>query len=237
MPRVRVGSAFGVPIELGASFLLAIPVIAYLVGAQIAATATLLNQLLDAGIDVAALSAGSLPWILGTVAALGLFAGVLLHEFGHSVVAGRYGVPTESITLWFLGGLAHLEEFPDQWSRELAIAVAGPLVSLGLGVVCYLGFVALPAGMAPSRFVLAYLAVLNVTLAGFNLLPGFPMDGGRVLRALLSRNRSRVSATRIAAQVGKAVAVLLGLAGILTFNFFSSSVGLLVAAIAVGLVM
>ncbi|MFD1586556.1 site-2 protease family protein [Halorientalis brevis] len=220
MASVRIGSVFGIPIKLGTSFLLVVPLIAYLIGTQIGMTAALLGELLGGEIDAAALTDGVLPWVLGLAAALGLFLGVFLHELGHSLVARRYGVHIEAITLWFLGGLAQFEEFPDSWTQELKIAIAGPIVSVVIGALCYGGFAALPADLPAVRFVLGYLAVLNVVLAGFNLLPGFPMDGGRVLRALLSRNRSRLEATQIAAGVGKAFAVLLTFAGILLFNVF-----------------
>ncbi len=220
MASVRIGSAFGIPLELGGSFLLVLPLVAYLIGSQIVPTVQVLNDILGAGIDPSALTAGVLPWLLGTIAAIGLFGGVLLHEFGHSIVAMRYGVDIESITLWFLGGIAQFEEFPDDWRHELAIAVAGPAVSVALGGLFYVAFLALPPSLAAARFVTAYLAVLNIALAIFNMLPGFPMDGGRVLRAVLSRTRSRVRATRIAAQVGKGFAILLGIAGIVLLNLF-----------------
>jgi len=220
MASVRIGSAFGIPIRLGASFLLMLPVLAFLIGSGVETTAEVLAETLGAPIDVAALTGGTLPWVLGLAAALGLFVGVLVHELGHALVAQRYGIHIDGITLWFLGGLAQLESFPDDWRQEFTIAIAGPIVSVAVGVVCYAVFVALPAGQAPLRFVFGYLALLNVVLAGFNMLPGFPMDGGRVLRALLSRNRSRLAATRIAAGVGKAFAVLLALGGILFGQIF-----------------
>ncbi len=220
MASVRIGSLFGIPIKLGASFLLVLPVLAYLIGAQVGTTAELLNGLFGAGIDVAALTGGARPWLLGAAAAVGLFVSVLLHELGHSLVARRYGLSIESITLWFLGGLAQFAEMPDDWRHELVIAVAGPAVSVALGLTGYAAVLALPQTAPAALFVFGYLAILNVALAAFNMLPGFPMDGGRVLRALLSRNRSRLEATRIAAAVGKGFAVLLGLAGVLAFNLF-----------------
>lgn len=220
MASVRIGSAFGIPIKLGVSFLLVLPLVAYLIGSQVAPTVTALNQTLEAGIDPTLLTEGVFPWILGAVAAVGLFASVVLHEFGHSLVAMHYELEIESITLWFLGGIDRFVEFPDDWRHELAIAIAGPAVSLGLGALFYGAFVALPVDLPSARFVAGYLAVLNVVLAAFNLLPWFPMDGGRVLRALLARKRSRLRATQIASEVGKGFAVLLGLAGILLFNLF-----------------
>jgi Zn-dependent protease/CBS domain-containing protein len=220
MASLRVGSLFGIPIKLGASFLLVLPLLAYLIGTQVTPTVDLLNQVFGTAIDPGELTDGTLPWLLGVSAALGLFVSVLLHELGHSLVARRYGLEIESITLWFLGGLAQFTEFPEDWREELTIAVAGPIVSVVLGVVCYGLFAVLPAELPAALFVVGYLAVLNVVLAAFNMLPGFPMDGGRVLRALLSRNRSRLQATRIAATVGKGFAFLLGIAGILTLNLF-----------------
>jgi Zn-dependent protease/CBS domain-containing protein len=152
-------------------------------------------------------------WVLGSAAALGLFFGVLLHEFGHSLVAMRYGYQIESITLWLFGGVARFTEIPEDWKQEFTIAVAGPIVSILVGVVSYVGFVVLPLGDA-VQFVLGYLALTNVALAVFNMLPGFPMDGGRVLRALLARNRPHARATQLAAEVGKVFAFLLGLFGL-----------------------
>lgn len=220
MASLRIGSLFDIPIKLGVSFLLVLPLLAYLIGTQVGATVTAINQIFGTAIDSGPLVEGPLPWVLGVSAALGLFLSVLLHELGHSLVARQYGLEIESITLWFLGGLAQFAELPDDWRHELVIAIAGPIVSLGLGVAFYGAFVVLPSEMTATLFVVGYLAFLNVVLAAFNMLPGFPMDGGRVLRALLSRNRSRLRATRIAAAVGKGFAFLLGIAGILTLNLF-----------------
>ncbi|WP_293032407.1 site-2 protease family protein [Natronococcus sp.] len=220
MASIRIGSAFGIPIKLGVSFLLVVPLLAYLIGVQMELTVELLNDTFGAGIDPAPLTDGATPWLLGLAAALGLFVSVFFHELGHSMAARRYGLETQSITLWFLGGLAQFAEMPEDWHKEFVIAIAGPIVSVAVGVVCYVGFVLLPAELPAALFVLGYLAILNVVLAVFNMLPGFPMDGGRVLRALLSRNRSRLEATQIAAGVGKGFALLLGFAGIITLSIF-----------------
>jgi Zn-dependent protease/CBS domain-containing protein len=149
---------------------------------------------------------------------VGLFVGVLLHEFGHSLVAMRYGYEIESITLWLLGGLASFAEFPENWKHEFWIAIAGPLVSVAVGVACY-GVVLVGAGGSNAvLFVFGYLALLNVVLAVFNMLPAFPMDGGRVLRALLARNQPHAQATQRAASVGKVFAFLMGIIGLFTFQ-------------------
>ena len=220
MVSFRIGSVLGIPIKLGLSFLLVIPVLTFLIGSQMGPIVEALDLTFGTAIDAEPLTEGTTPWLLGLIAALGLFASVLLHELGHSVVAMRYGIDIEGITLWFLGGLAQLTELPDRWGQELAIAVAGPIVSVAIGVLCYVGFLLVPPEFPALLFLLGYLAILNVVVAAFNMLPGFPMDGGRVLRALLSRNRSRVQATRMAAGVGKAFAIALGLGGILLANIF-----------------
>ncbi|PNW54151.1 UNVERIFIED_CONTAM: metalloprotease, partial [Euhalothece sp. KZN 001] len=116
--------------------------------------------------------------------------------------------------LWLLGGVASFSEMPEDWREELAIAVAGPAVSVGLGVVAYGVVLVLPATAQQALFVMGYLALTNVILAIFNLLPGFPMDGGRVLRALLARTRPHARATQLAAEVGKGFAILLGFVGL-----------------------
>jgi Zn-dependent protease/CBS domain-containing protein len=218
MKSFRIGRLFGIPIELDITFLLVLPLFAYLIGSRVTEITDALNGALGAGLDPVVLTVGTLPWILGTLAAVGLFVGVVLHELGHSLVAMRFGFPIDSITLWLFGGIARLSEMPEDWRQELQIAVAGPIVSIAIGVGCYGLFLLVPPRFGAVRFVVGYLAVLNIVLAAFNMLPGFPMDGGRVLRALLARTRSYARATEIAAEVGKAFALLLGLVGLLGFN-------------------
>jgi Zn-dependent protease len=217
MRGLKIGSALGIPVRLNWTFLIVLPLFAYLIGSQVGTIAEVMNETLGAGIDSTALAGGITPWALGLAAALGLFLGVLLHEFGHSIVAMRYGYEIESITLWLLGGLASFSEFPEDWKHEFWIAIAGPVVSVGVGAVCYVVFALAPVGSDAVLFVFSYLALLNVVLAGFNMLPAFPMDGGRVLRALLARNQPHAQATQRAAAVGKVFAFVMGLIGL--FNF------------------
>ena len=220
MRGIRIGSAFGIPIRLDLTFLLVLPLFAWLIGSDVGSLTGVVNDLFGSAIDVAPLTVGSMQWILGSAAAIGLFVCVLFHEFGHSLVAMRYGYEIESITLWLFGGVARFTEMPEDWRQELSIALAGPIVSVGLGVLAYLAFLALPATtLGPVKFVVGYLALTNVVLAVFNMLPGFPMDGGRVLRALLARTRPHAQATKIAAEVGKIFAFLLGIFGLFT-NLF-----------------
>jgi Zn-dependent protease/CBS domain-containing protein len=222
MRSFRIGSVFGIPIQLDLTFLLVLPLFAYLIGAQTGLWVETLSTTLGVTVDLGPYAEGPFPFAIGFVAAVGLFASVLLHELGHSVVAMRYGYPIQSITLWLFGGVANLGEMPEDWRQELAIAIAGPVVSVALGGAFFLGLFALPAEASAAVgalvFVVGYLAVTNVALAVFNLLPGFPMDGGRVLRALLARTRPYARATQIAAEVGKAFAILLGLGGLFVLN-------------------
>ncbi|SEH52648.1 Zn-dependent protease (includes SpoIVFB) [Halopenitus malekzadehii] len=229
MRGIKIGSAFGIPIRLNWTFLLVLPFFAFLIGQDIATIASAIGGALPVSIDAANLAGGSMPWILGFASALGLFVGVLLHEFGHSLVAMRYGYEIDSITLWLLGGLASFTEFPEDWRHEFWIAVAGPAVSIAVGVGCY-GVLLLTSGLPSDsiavlggvdavRFVFGYLAVLNVVLAVFNMLPAFPMDGGRVLRALLARNAPHAAATQRAAAIGKAFAFMLAIVGLFS-NWF-----------------
>ena len=217
MRGLKIGTALGIPVRLNWTFLIVLPLFAYLIGSQVGMIAEVMNETLGAGIDPSALAGGLTPWGLGLAAALGLFVGVLLHEFGHSVVAMRYGYEIESITLWLLGGLASFTEFPEDWKHEFWIAIAGPVVSVAVGVGCYAVFFLAPTGSNAVLFVFGYLALLNVVLAVFNMLPAFPMDGGRVLRALLARSQPHAQATQRAAAVGKAFAFVMGIVGL--FNF------------------
>jgi Zn-dependent protease/CBS domain-containing protein len=219
MRSFKIGSAFGIPIKLDITFLLILPVFAYIIGTQVDIWIETLNAApFDAQLDTSTLTAGNMQWYLGIAAAVGLFVGVVLHELGHSVVAMHFGFPIDSITLWILGGIAALSDQPEEWSQELLIAIAGPIVSIALGVLSLGALWYLPEGLDFLRFVFGYLALMNFALAAFNLLPGFPMDGGRVLRALLARTRPFARATQIAAEVGKLFALLLGIVGILGFN-------------------
>ena len=237
MRSFQIGTVFGIPIKLDLTFLLVLPLFAYLIGSQVTVTAELLNDAIAAGIETEPITTGLIPWVLGFVAAVGLFVGILLHELGHSYVAMRYGYPIDSITLWIFGGIAALSEMPEDWRQEFNIAIAGPIVSVLVGIVCYGLFVGVllfePFESAPAisfgtLFVLGYLAVLNVVLAVFNMIPAFPMDGGRILRAFLARKRPYARATETAAEVGKFFAVMLGLVGLFSFNIIMMGVAFFV---------
>lgn len=228
MANFRIGRLYGIPVEIDVTLLLILPVFAWLIGSQVELWVGLLGILPDATVGGRSLTTGAIPWVLGLACAVGLFGGILLHELGHSVVAMHYGFEIESIRLWLLGGVARFTEMPEDWRQEFAVAVAGPLVSILLGILSYGVFVVLPSTLGAVQFVVGYLALMNVTLAAFNLLPGFPMDGGRVLRALLARNRPHARATQLAATVGKIFAVGLGLLGLFAFNLILIAVALFI---------
>jgi len=220
MRSYTITNIWGIPIRVNTSLLIFLPILAWLIGSgqQIELYAGLIGGLTGTGFDLAVLRAGSMPWLVGLLAAVGLFVSVTIHELGHSWVAMRYGLEIESITLWILGGLAALKTFPKEWNREFWIAIAGPITSLLVAGVCYGAAVVAPTSLQVPRFVLGWLAITNVVLAGFNLLPAFPMDGGRILRALLARSRSYGVATRIAARVGVLFAFLFAIVAVLNFQ-------------------
>ncbi len=170
-------------------------------------------------------------WAVGALTAIFLFVSVLLHELGHSVLALRERVPVKSITLFFFGGVAQIDREPPTAGAEFRIAIAGPLTSLGLAAALgLLGQVV--ANNSTLAAPLAYLGRINLTLALFNMIPGFPLDGGRVLRAILwGLGGSLRRATRWASNVGRAVALLFIAVGVAQFFLGANPGGLWLAFI------
>lgn len=171
---MRIATAFGIPIRLHTTFVLLLGFFA-----------------------LQALFASGWAGMASTLTlAVGLFGSVILHELGHALAARAYGIETRDITLYPFGGVASLESLPEDTRKELVIALAGPAVN---GVLFVLALIAFALG-GPEVF--AILAGVNFVMGVFNLVPAFPMDGGRVLRALLSERMSFVAASRVASNLG-----------------------------------
>jgi len=219
-----IGRLFGIPILIHFTFLLIIPIFAWIIASQIVSTANLLQEIYGVTVDTTIVAAGVIPYVLGTIVALGLFAGVLVHELAHSLVARKSGIKINSITLLIFGGVASMEEGTPDPKTELPMALVGPVASLLVGLV-FSGLVYLAHNLSRDPgvagvlvFLFGYLGLLNIILFFFNLLPAFPMDGGRVLRAWLAQRMPLPRATKIAADIGKGFAVVFAIIGIVAFN-------------------
>ncbi|RMG20310.1 MAG: hypothetical protein D6732_28750, partial [Methanobacteriota archaeon] len=164
-----------------------------------------------------------LYWVIGGVTSIMMFVSVLLHELGHSILAMHYRLPVKNITLFIFGGVAQIATEPRNAWSEFWIAIAGPLVSFALGVFFYI----IKPMFFPIQSLFAlveYLSYINFVLAFFNLVPGFPLDGGRVLRAILwGITRNIRKATRIAATVGRIFAFIFIYLGVV--QVFSGNIG------------
>lgn len=206
----KVGSFRGVDVRLHITLLLILPYIVFITAARFDLLAR------SAGLDPGMLALGPAAW--GVIMAVLLFSSVLLHEFGHVLVALRQGARVRSITLMMLGGISDIEEIPSKPGQEFRLAVMGPIVSLGLSA---LGFGLFRVSTNPNlSFISLWFGQVNLVLAIFNLLPAFPLDGGRALRSILAARMGRLRATRIAARVGTGFAWAFGFLGLLSFNIF-----------------
>lgn len=202
----KIGTISGIPVKLHISLIIIVGLIAWSVGANLYQIAEFL------GVSPPPVSPGTESYLLGGVIAVGLFVSVLAHELAHSIMAQKLGIKIEEITLWIFGGVSNLEEMPREPGREIKISIVGPGASLLLGVLLYLG--SLYITWDTLVFTLIYLGYINLFLAAFNLLPAFPMDGGRLLRALLATKMPYARATSVAARIGKGFAVFMGISGI-----------------------
>ena len=200
----RLGHVFGIEVRVHATFLILLGWVA-------------MSHLMNGqGIAVAA---GGVAYVLA------VFAIIVLHELGHALTARRFGIATRDITLLPIGGIARLERMPSKPSEELLVAIAGPAVNVGLAVLLFATVIAMGALEDVARVslvggpLLVKLMWTNVAICVFNLIPAFPMDGGRVLRALVAMRTSYVRATDIAAAVGQGVALVFGLVGLFVNPF------------------
>lgn len=207
---VKVLSFRGIPVRLHWTFFLILPYVAYAMARRFEAFAN------DASTHDYALLLPPAAW--GLILAVLLFGSVLLHELGHVLVAMKQGSSVRGVTLMMLGGVSHIDEVSSAPRAEAKMAIVGPLVSIAIAVVAYAAHLLL-GGLPDVQFGLYYLAQINLGIGLFNMLPAFPLDGGRVLRSVLEGRRGKVAATTIAANVGRVLAVLMGLFGLLSGNF------------------
>ncbi|NLV26366.1 MAG: CBS domain-containing protein [Methanomicrobiales archaeon] len=221
---IKLGRLFGIPVLIHFTFLLIIPLFAWIIGTEISFYMEIVRNVFKVPIDASVIASGYFPYIIGAVIALGLFIGVYIHELSHSLVALRAGMKIDSITLLFFGGVASIDEKEPEPRTEFVMALAGPLTSFAIGIICtilmYLTTFFIQNGPLAGviTFIFGYLAILNFMLFAFNLLPAFPMDGGRVLRAYLAGRMPLHQATSIASTIGKGFAVAFGLIGLLLFS-------------------
>jgi len=211
---LQIGKVMGIPVRLHWTFLIIIIYVA-------AVFATISQVVYGQTYGFGGIEPQGMRWIYSLAFAIILFICVALHELGHSYVALKSGISIRSITLYFFGGVAAMEEIPKNPSLELKMAFAGPAISGLVGIVCVLlsgPVAALGMGSAPSAL-LWTLGILNLVLMAFNLLPAFPMDGGRLLRAWFAGRVSYAKATRMAADIGKIFATLMFLLGLSSLNF------------------
>ena len=193
----KIGSAWGIPIELHLTFILLMVAVFFL----------------------------SLPSLYLFYFILFLFVFVVLHELAHSVVARRFKIKVRKIVLYPIGGVSEIEEIPENPTIEWRMAIAGPLTSFLIGAALFGLSYIVPIEVSQSQttsitgnFILD-LAVMNVFLGAFNLIPAFPMDGGRVFRALLAERMKYSDATKNAAFIGRLLGIIMAIAGILLFNY------------------
>ena len=163
-------------------------------------------------------------WLMGIVGALGLFTSIVLHELGHAVTARRFGMKMRGITLFIFGGVAEMDDEPPSARAEFMVAIAGPLVSIWIAIMCFLVSRAGEVALWPESVwgVFSYLAIINAVVVVFNLVPAFPLDGGRILRSALWKWKGNLrKATRISSRFGSGFGLFLfamGLVSILVGN-------------------
>ncbi len=216
---IQVGRIIGIPIRLHFTFIFILPVIVLWFAEAPG----------PVGLGETEELSRLFRYSLAALAASLFFLSLLLHEISHSYVAMRYGTKIRSITLFIFGGLAMMEDLPREPEKEWRIAIAGPLMSFAIGgafLFTYFGIKTVKLVIYdPFTILMFSIGLLNVVLATFNLLPAFPMDGGRILRAFLAKRMQFLEATRRAVLVGKTFAVIMGIVGFMPDPFMLYSTG------------
>ncbi|MBK4732239.1 site-2 protease family protein [Oxynema sp. CENA135] len=205
--NIRVGNLFGIPFYINPSWFLVLGLVTLSYGGLLASQFSM---------------GGILPWILGFVSALLLFASVLAHELGHSFVALKQGIDVKSITLFLFGGLASLEKESDSPAQAFWVAIAGPLVSLALfATFSAIGIATGASG--PLGAMLALLASINLVVALFNLIPGLPLDGGNILKAIVWKiTGNPYKGINFAGRVGQVIGWIAILSGAIPLLFYGN---------------
>ncbi|MHC1571927.1 MAG: CBS domain-containing protein [Methanosarcinales archaeon] len=203
---IEIGRIMGIPIRLHITLLLVLPLFAYIFSTN--------EEFGFAGVP-----SESLRYLLSFTATVAIFISILLHELSHSVVALRKGLEVKSITLFLFGGLASIEDIPKNPAFEFKMALHGPLASLGIGLVLIAIHYGLLKVLGESMYnFFEIIGIINIVLFIFNMIPAFPMDGGRVLRAWLASRMSYIEATKKAVAIGQVLAVAMGIFGLLGYN-------------------
>lgn len=214
----RIASFRGIPILIHFSLLLALPLLVMMLGSGF--------QMRGQALGIAPGELGAERYFWGLCMAVGLFASVLVHELSHVIYALSKGGQVRAITLMIVGGVAEVTELPKRHRDEVLMALAGPVTSLSLGGLLLGAWALLPQSTPFAlSFCLSSLGVSNLILGVFNLVPAFPMDGGRILRGVLASRLGIVRATNISSWVGRGFAVLFIVVGALTFNPMLAIIG------------
>lgn len=208
---LQLGRIMGIPVRLHWTFLLIVLYVAW-------AFASFSQEVLGRTYGLGSIEPVSFRWAYSLVFAVVLFACVALHELGHSYIAHKNGIEIKSITLYFFGGVSALEEIPRNPRLELQMAFAGPAVSGVIGLASVL-LASLFVEGSTAAIIFWTLGLMNLILMIFNLIPAFPMDGGRLLRAWFATRMPYINATKNAAGIGKMFAILMFVLGLFYFNF------------------
>ena len=227
----QIGSIREIPIKLHITFLIIFLFVIWLFAANNFEIKTFGIFLGFGGMDIST----GLKYLLGSIASVLFFSTLLFHELSHSFVAQGYGAHIRGTTLFVIGGVSQMEEIPKEPRMEARISAAGPGLSLGIGIIAYalyyyfgpVSTIVIEGTAVPEAtftnaalIVIGILAFYNILLGLFNLIPAFPMDGGRILRAAFAMRMPYIEATRRAVAVGKSFAFAMGILGLFTFSFF-----------------